>query len=95
LAQTNIDASVGSIGDSCGNALAETINGLLKIEIIRRHGSWRSQRKSSSCPPVQGTNADPSVAAGCINSALKAGKYTSFKYWIAAAIVSIPSRLMA
>ncbi len=31
LAEENIDASVGSVGDSYDNALAETINGLYKI----------------------------------------------------------------
>jgi putative transposase len=33
---------VGSIGDSYDNALAETINGLYKTEVIRRRGPWRS-----------------------------------------------------
>ena len=41
LAQANIDASVGSVGDSYDNALAETINGLYKTEVIRRRGPWR------------------------------------------------------
>ena len=35
-------ASVGSRGDSYDNALAETINGLYKAELIRRRGPWRS-----------------------------------------------------
>ena len=35
------DASVGSVGDSYDNALAETINGLYKTEIIRRKGPWK------------------------------------------------------
>ena len=35
-------ASVGSRGDSYDNALAETVNGLYKTELIRRHGPWRS-----------------------------------------------------
>jgi transposase InsO family protein len=35
-------ASVGSKGDSYDNALAETINGLYKTEVIRRKGPWRS-----------------------------------------------------
>lgn len=40
LAQANIEASVGSTGDSYDNALAETINGLYKTEVIRhRTGS--------------------------------------------------------
>ena len=34
--------SVGSKGDSCDNALAETVNGLYKTELIRRKGPWRS-----------------------------------------------------
>ncbi len=40
LAETSIDPSVGSVGDSCDNALAETINGLHKTEIIRPNGPW-------------------------------------------------------
>jgi len=42
LAQANIEASVGSVGDSYDNALAETINGLYKTEVIRYRGPWRS-----------------------------------------------------
>jgi len=34
--------SVGSVGDSYDNALAETINGLYKAEVIHRCGPWRS-----------------------------------------------------
>ena len=33
---------MGSIGDSFDNALAETINGLFKAEVIHRRGPWRS-----------------------------------------------------
>ena len=36
-----MDASVGSVGDSYENALAETINGLYKTEVIRRRGPWK------------------------------------------------------
>jgi transposase InsO family protein len=35
-------ASVGSKGDSYDNALAETVNGLYKTELIRRRGPWRT-----------------------------------------------------
>ncbi len=42
LIQANIDASVGSVGDSYDNALAETINGLYKTEVIRHRGPWRN-----------------------------------------------------
>lgn len=42
LAQAGIEPSVGSVGDSYDNALAETINGLYKAELIHRRGPWRS-----------------------------------------------------
>ena len=42
LAEAGIQASVGSVGDSYDNALAETINGLYKAELIRKHGPWKS-----------------------------------------------------
>ena len=42
LAEAGIEPSVGSVGDSYDNALAETINGLYKAEVIHRHGPWRS-----------------------------------------------------
>ncbi len=42
LAEAGIEPSVGSVGDSYDNALAETINGLYKIEVIHRRGPWRS-----------------------------------------------------
>ena len=42
LAEAGIEPSVGSVGDSYDNALAETINGLYKTEVIRRRGPWRS-----------------------------------------------------
>jgi transposase InsO family protein len=42
LAAAGIEPSVGSVGDSFDNALAETINGLYKAEVIHRRGPWRS-----------------------------------------------------
>ena len=42
LAEAGIEASVGSIGDSYDNALAETINGLYKAELIRPNAPWRN-----------------------------------------------------
>src|SRR4051794_18357813 len=42
LAEASIEPSVGSVGDSYDNALAESINGLYKTEVIRRRGPWRS-----------------------------------------------------
>jgi putative transposase len=42
LADAGIELSVGSRGDAYDNALAETVIGLFKTEIIRRRGPWRS-----------------------------------------------------
>lgn len=42
LAEAGIEPSVGSVGDSYDNALAETIFGLYKAEVIRRKGPWRN-----------------------------------------------------
>jgi putative transposase len=42
LAEAGIEPSVGSVGDSYDNALAETINGLYKAEVIHRRGPWRN-----------------------------------------------------
>jgi len=41
LAEIHALASIGSIGDSYDNALAESVNGLYKTELIRRQGPWR------------------------------------------------------
>ena len=42
LKDIGIEPSVGSVGDSYDNALAETINGLYKTELIRQNGPWRN-----------------------------------------------------
>jgi len=42
LAAAGLERSVGTVGDSYDNALAETINGLYKTEVIRRRGPWRN-----------------------------------------------------
>jgi transposase InsO family protein len=42
LADAGIEPSVGSRGDSYDNALAESVIGLFKTEVIRRRGPWRS-----------------------------------------------------
>jgi putative transposase len=41
LTQAGAEPSVGSVGDSYDNALAETIIGLYKTEVIHRRGPWR------------------------------------------------------
>jgi putative transposase len=42
LIEAGLEPSVGSVGDSYDNALAETINGLYKAEVIHRRGPWRN-----------------------------------------------------
>ena len=42
LVEAGIEPSVGSVGDSYDNALAESVIGLFKTEVIRRRGPWRS-----------------------------------------------------
>jgi putative transposase len=42
LAEAGVESSVGSTGDSYDNALAETINGLYKTEVIHKRGPWRT-----------------------------------------------------
>ena len=42
LAEAGLEPSVGSVGDSYDNALAESVIGLFKTEVIRRQGPWRS-----------------------------------------------------
>ena len=41
LARAGIQPSVGAVGSSFDNALAETINGLYKTELIKKRGPWR------------------------------------------------------
>jgi len=41
LAEAGIEPSVGSVGDSYDNAMAETVNGLFKAEVIWHLGPWR------------------------------------------------------
>ena len=43
LAEAGVEPSVGSKGDSYDNALAETINGLYKAELIHRHAPWKTK----------------------------------------------------
>jgi putative transposase len=45
LKDAGVEPSVGSVGDSYDNALAETINGLYKAEVIWRRGPWRNPQQ--------------------------------------------------
>jgi len=44
LAEAGVEPSVGSRGDSYDNALAETINGLYKAELIHRRAPWKTRQ---------------------------------------------------
>ena len=44
LAEAGVEPSVGSKGDSYDNALAETINGLCKAEMIHRRAPWKTKQ---------------------------------------------------
>lgn len=41
LAEAGVERSIGSVGDSYDNALAESVIGLYKTELIRKRGPWR------------------------------------------------------
>jgi putative transposase len=43
LAEAGIAASVGSRGDSYDNAMAESLNGTFKAELVKLHGPWRTR----------------------------------------------------
>ena len=51
LAEAGIEPSVGSVGDSYDNALAETLNGLYKAEVIHRQ-SWKTEKRSNWQPSL-------------------------------------------
>jgi transposase InsO family protein len=50
LAEQHIAASTGSTGDAYDNALAETINGLYKTEVIQRNGPWKGVNEVEYAP---------------------------------------------
>ena len=64
LADAGIEPSVGSVGDSYDNALAETIIGLYKTEVIHRRGPWRISRPSNS---RRSNGSTGSTTVGCSN----------------------------
>jgi len=45
LAEAGISASIGSVGDSYDNAMAEALNGTFKAELVKLHGPWRTRRQ--------------------------------------------------
>ena len=59
MAAAGIEPSVGSIGDSYDNALAETVIGLFKTEVIRRRGEVDPNRGTSGTGFLVGNVAAP------------------------------------
>ena len=45
LATAGLAASIGTVGDSYDNAMAEALNGTFKAELVTPHGSWRTRRQ--------------------------------------------------
>ena len=45
LATAGLNASVGTVGDSYDNAMAEALNGTFKAELVTLHGPWRTRRQ--------------------------------------------------
>ena len=45
LAEAGISASIGSVGDSYDNAMAEALNGSFKAELVKLHGPWRTRQQ--------------------------------------------------
>ena len=45
LAAAGLAASIGTVGDSYDNAMAEALNGTFKAELVTLHGPWRSRRQ--------------------------------------------------
>ena len=58
LLEAGIESSVGSVGDSYDNALAETIIGLFKSDIIRRRGPWRKRHRAFGPDPARARQPD-------------------------------------
>jgi putative transposase len=61
LAEAGVEPSVGSVGDSYDNALAETINGLYKAEVIHRRGPWRTRGRRVRDPGMDGLVQQPTA----------------------------------
>lgn len=45
LAEAGISASIGSVGDSYDNAMAEALNGTFKAELVKLHGPWKTRHQ--------------------------------------------------
>jgi putative transposase len=45
LVEAGISASIGSVGDSFDNAMAEALNGTFKAELVKLHGPWKTHQQ--------------------------------------------------
>ena len=62
LAEAGAKPSIGSVGDSYDNAMAESIIGLFKTEVIRRQGPWRT-RDAIEMAPWSGSTGTATAAS--------------------------------
>ena len=62
LAEAGIEPSVGSVATRYDNALAETINGFYKAEVIRRRGPWRNIWRPSNSQRWNGSTGSTTAA---------------------------------
>ena len=76
LAEAGAVTSVGSRGDAYDNALAETVIGLYKTELIRKRGPWRNLTQSSS-PRWNGSTG--STTRGCSSRSATSRRQSSRK----------------
>ncbi len=71
LEEAKIDPSVGSIGDSYDNAMAETINGLYKAEVIEHEGPWKGKKDVELPRSIGSTGSITNVVLGPSDTSLQ------------------------
>jgi putative transposase len=76
LAEAGVEASVGSVGDSYDNALAETVIGLFKTEVIYAGGPWRSM---DAVEYARWNGSTGSITAGCLSQSAMCRQRSSKK----------------
>ncbi len=82
LADAGSEPSVGSVGDSYDNALAETINGLFKAEVIHRRGPWRSLMPWNMQPSIGSSGSTTAVCSSLSGTSRPPKpKQTSTQLW--------------
>src|SRR5262249_10471911 len=94
LAEAGIAPSVGSRGDSYDSALAESVIGLFKTEVIQRKGPWRHCCPSSARPPTaSGAWTSFAASRSCSGATGCSWSWTSARVASSAsACIAAPSR---